>query len=485
MSVYKSDDLINFGCLHPCEVFIHGELRSVPCRQCSYCRTHQAQLLSFDAKLEMSQPNTFTSFVTLTYSNSNVPKVNYKFDGDFIDFFTDDGEVLDTSFATPKDIKFLRKLSLNYANRFPRYFRFRQIPVVNMQHVQDFVKRVRERFFRKYSQRPRYMFCAEYGESSFRPHYHLLFFSESVEQQSYINEIVSSCWHYGRSHSVSFHGCKADYLSSYCVGLGSVASIYSKGYFRARARHSQNFGLASLDKMPFFCQKFTSGIPIKCSDFIDGQLISVFPTHVFENSVFPKCRNFNGASVSELRKRYLLKTLYFAYYRGVIDFPTDSLLAKHIYNELQFYKYNPQTDKPLYASIFALEVSNICDNPQRLFNQIYFDVRASSKFLEACRLYSDSNKFIHLYKTIRYYQHKYLLNQNDNFNKISYLKKIGDTDAIQYFTSNFQKSHMPSLEGSYLKSESFRTWQLYCDSVYLDCSKSKKQKEKYTLKDYE
>lgn len=479
MSVYKSPNLINFGCLHPVKTWVNGNYIDVPCRHCSYCLNKRGLTESYLTSLELLGSKA-TSFVTLTYRNSDIPKVNYLHDFPFTDFYNSDGEVLYTAFSKPSDVKLLRKISLNYANRFPRYFKFGQIPVVSIDHVQNFVKAVSERCYRAFGSRLRYCYCCEYGESFFRPHYHVLFFCPSFEVRSFINQIVHETWHYGHCYSVNFHGCKCDYLSSYLNASSSLLNIYQKGIFRPRFRHSQRFGFDAFKQTECF-EKLQKGIPL-ISDFNDLHVVKSFYTpSVYQKYVFPRCRGFFGCSFNELIKRYKLAD----YYAGEIACLSDSSpslsdITKFIFNEV-LTKRNLSSDTfSYYASIFGIQKVLSLDDSKRLFNQIYSDVLTSSNFVKASRLYSNSNFFIHLHKTVFYYQHLQLLISQHDLDSIT---SLGADVGKYYFLCGHDSPSLSDFD--YKKSRFYSDWVVYNDSLLYDRSKLKKLKEKFTLKSYD
>ena len=77
---------------------------------------------------------------------------------------------------------------------------------LSKKHMQDFNKRLRERFS---DTKIRFFYCGEYGEKNFRPHYHSLVFNWSPPDleywrtvngnKYYTSNILSSLWPYGYS----------------------------------------------------------------------------------------------------------------------------------------------------------------------------------------------------------------------------------------------------------------------------------------------
>lgn len=107
-------------------------------------------------------------------------------------------------------------------------------------HVQDFMKRLRERFSEDvsgidYSKTPRcYMarkirvfYCGEYGDKMDRPHYHLCLFNcdfpdkqrlfQTNGNWNYVSEILSALWPFGKSIVMDFSFDTAAYVARYCT----------------------------------------------------------------------------------------------------------------------------------------------------------------------------------------------------------------------------------------------------------------------------
>ena len=143
----------------------------IPCGKCIQCRLEYAKSWAARCMLEMEKYDK-NSFITLTYDDDSVPRSWIE----HTDNYT--GEVFKTRSG---DL-----LSLNKKN------------------LQDFFKRLRSHT----SEPVRYFACGEYGESTFRPHYHfisfnyrpddLVFYKRTPAGDSlYTSESLSKIWSYG------------------------------------------------------------------------------------------------------------------------------------------------------------------------------------------------------------------------------------------------------------------------------------------------
>lgn len=100
------------------------------------------------------------------------------------------------------------------------------VPTLCKSDIQNFMKRLRINFLRKYGIRLKckYFIVGEYGNNTYRPHYHIVFFcnQSSLEFQSFFKET----WHFGKVYDLHLISWKKDgkdvaavmrYVSKYCA----------------------------------------------------------------------------------------------------------------------------------------------------------------------------------------------------------------------------------------------------------------------------
>lgn len=494
MSVTRPNGLVSMGCLHPIATSdSHGNPISVPCRQCAWCRMHQADRNSTLSSLEMLGDDVYTLFVTLTYANEFIPKVSFRFNGLSTDYVSSDGEITQTLYSSEKSVlkdqEFLKKLSANYAHRFPQSFRFGEIPVCEVSHIQSFLKRVHSRVYRKFkcNKMFRYAYCAEYGESSFRPHYHILLFCKSEQVRRFITSCICETWNYGFTHSVYWNGTSADYLSRYCVGLSSVAKVYYKGLYRSRFRHSSCLGFKTIERLKevndlrdgrycqFTCTKNNSNIVLAAP-------------HNYLHTIYPKPRDYGYLSPSILFKRCCFALDYASknfrkndVVRAIIadvqhyEIFKDFSLCPHLSNYLTAFDC-------LSSDSQLLKFLSHCLTSDRVFNHVRYDVDISFNFVNAAKNFSNSDLSLHFSKLCSFYSQRDEAIKEKEKLDYEYLKQKNPDDyALTYFEFN----HVPfSKIMDFRNSDNFRAWVAYNHARVVDASKVKKQKEKYTLKPY-
>lgn len=82
-------------------------------------------------------------------------------------------------------------------------------PSVNKEHVQLFLKRLR----RKLTKKIRYYCVGEYGGKTGRPHYHLILFNMTRDDEKYIID----SWHYGSIHLGTVTIASISYVAKYHI----------------------------------------------------------------------------------------------------------------------------------------------------------------------------------------------------------------------------------------------------------------------------
>lgn len=150
---------------------------SLPCGKCANCRKKQSSEWAFRMKKEIDyfpDKNVYTFFLTLTYSDENLP-VN------------EDGKVTLRHSDYTKFIKMLRQ-----------------------QLYRDFGKVVKLSIIG----------CGEYGDESGRPHYHCIIHGIPFGWKKNSADIVSyfeEKWHYGFVYAKPCNGDVAGYVTKYSV----------------------------------------------------------------------------------------------------------------------------------------------------------------------------------------------------------------------------------------------------------------------------
>lgn len=318
--IYKKYDY----CLSPVRVNTSKGFSYVPCGRCDGCLVHKANTWCQRLSQEIDN-NSHTLFFTLTYSNKYLPylvKCSSIEKGYFIDY---DGKKLP---------KYGKTFWISYHGANIRYdgkkdvprkdkiclldFHYSSVPVTNLdgdiipyvskRDIQLFQKIVRKNLenvtttntFRSFC-------CSEYGETRFRPHYHILYF---CNDEALAKELQSHILY------ESWKMCDKDRFFEYCTFADSGASSYVSQYLTCNSLLPQVYqtckelkpfrlssknpaiGYSKMVESAF--EKVQQGVVEydRVIDRVDKRYIFRYSSD-FIASLFPKCsrfgyRDFNG-----------------------------------------------------------------------------------------------------------------------------------------------------------------------------------------------
>ena len=321
-----------------------GTRIAVDCGQCDYCIHKKAQKASMRVKTAGSAFR-YSYFVTLTYDNEHIPLMSCKvlhsdyedvlgISGDIhfghechkyipvSEYQCDDNSALRHIFfeqvqgTVPFDreikeyvpVKANWFLSMDAIRSFiyktqsvdktdypvsEQYGRDNLIPFLNYVDVQNYIKRLRKYLYKQLGSYETLHFYAvgEYGPVHFRPHYHILLFTNSEEVSKVLRYCHDKSWKFGRSDFQIARGGASSYVSSYVNSLSSAPLLYrSCRAFRPRSRASLGF--------------FEKG----CS-FVEGEDPYAQIEQKLDSVVNGRIYNFNGVSVRSTPPMSYIRTL--------------------------------------------------------------------------------------------------------------------------------------------------------------------------------
>ena len=310
----------------------NGARIAVDCGQCDYCIYKRAQKASMRVKTAGSAFK-YSYFVTLTYDNEHIPLMNctvlhseYEdvvgISGDIhfgdeyhkyipvSEYRCDDNSMLrhiffeqvqgtvpfdreikeyvpvkDNWFLSMDAIRsFIYKTQSVDKTDYPaseQYGRDNLIPFLNYADVQNYIKRLRKHLYKQLGSYETLHFYAvgEYGPVHFRPHYHLLLFTNSEKVSEVLRHCHDKSWKLGRSDFQRSAGGAASYVASYVNSLGAAPLLYrSCRAFRPKSRASVGF--------------FEKGC-----DFVEDEDPYAQIEKKIDSVVNGRCYNFNGVSV--------------------------------------------------------------------------------------------------------------------------------------------------------------------------------------------
>lgn len=321
-----------------------GQRIAVDCGQCDYCIHKRAQKASMRVKTAGSAFK-YSYFVTLTYDNEHIPLMNCEvlhseyedalsISGDKVfgyerhsyapvsDYQPEDSSLLRHIFFTQvqgtvpfdREVKeyvpvkdnwflsmdairsFIRKTQAVDNSVYPvaeKYGVDNLIPFLNYVDVQNYIKRLRKYLYQVLGSYETLHFYAvgEYGPVHFRPHYHILLFTNSKEISKVLRQCHDKSWKLGRSDFQVARGGASSYVASYVNSLSSAPLLYrSCRAFKPRQRASLGF--------------FEKG-----EVFEEGEDVYHAIEQKIASAVSGRIYNFNGISVKSTPPMSYIRTL--------------------------------------------------------------------------------------------------------------------------------------------------------------------------------
>lgn len=379
----------------------NGARIAVDCGQCDYCIHKKAQKASMRVKTAGSAFK-YSYFVTLTYDNEHVPLMACKvlhsdyddaigISGDIhfgheyhkyipvSEYQCDDDSMLrhiffeqvqgtvpfdrevkeyipvrDNWFLSMAAIRsFIYKTQSVDKTDYPaseQYGRDNLIPFLNYVDVQNYIKRLRKYLYKQLGSYETLHFYAvgEYGPVHFRPHYHILLFTNSEEVSKVLRYCHDKSWKLGRSDFQIARGGASSYVSSYVNSLSSAPLLYrSCRAFRPRSRASLGFFEKGCDfvegEEPYaqIEQKIDSVVNGRIYNF-NGLSIRSTPPISYIRTLLPRfssARNDDSIAIARVLRAVHSTPKRIAKY-GFIDYKQDSVLSL-VRTYYQYLKANP------------------------------------------------------------------------------------------------------------------------------------------------
>ena len=231
-----------------------------------------------------------------------------------------------------------------------QYGRDNLIPFLNYVDVQNYIKRLRKYLFQELGSYESLHFYAvgEYGPVHFRPHFHLLLFTNSDQVAKVLRKCHDKSWKFGRSDCQRSSGGSASYVSSYVNSLSSAPLLYrSCRAFRPRSRASIGFfekGCAfTEDGDPYaqIEQKIDSVINGSCYNF-NGVSVRSTPPMSYIRTLLPRfssARNDDSIAINRILRAVHSTPARIARF-GFVDYKQDSILSL-VRAYYQYLKANP------------------------------------------------------------------------------------------------------------------------------------------------
>lgn len=227
--------------------------------------------------LDANDPNTYL------FGFRSVPRsASVKLKNSTVERTFKDPEIRFSYPMKPKDLLFiLGKINHNIPNR---------IPYVCNRDLDLFLKRLRSYYP---DEKIRYYAVSEYGPTSFRPHWHLLLFSNSERFSQTVCENVSKAWSYGRCDASLSRGFAAPYVASYVNSFVALPDFYTQmpKVVRPKSFHSIGFTESNLFPRKVRITEIDE-VTDKCLDGVvverNGKFRTIKPTWPYLLRLFPR-----------------------------------------------------------------------------------------------------------------------------------------------------------------------------------------------------
>jgi hypothetical protein len=230
----------------------------VSCGKCKACQQEKANARAL--RIRNHSDNRLCLFVMLSYENRFVP---YIISSDIIGLDNVSCRSVnvyrDASFRWYRSKRFIKNesslvTSFSSSELLPYQY---NVPYLRKKHgctgviywpdVQNFIKRLRQLLKRYYSDEIKlsYYACGEYGERTFRPHFHLLLYFTKGTLET-LRPFIIKAWPYGdmrkSSKRIQVARDASGYVASYLNKSEGLPEILTSSVIRQKHSHSLYFG---------------------------------------------------------------------------------------------------------------------------------------------------------------------------------------------------------------------------------------------------
>lgn len=246
----------------------------VKCGHCPSCLQEKANRYTQKIK-DNAKPGFVDLFVTLTYDRSSAPYIKESdlknLSEDFVGnsiavyrefkpyrkknsdvYFRHYGEIKlgDLPLKKKTDLPFFYKGNKKHNAFKSLHYRKGHVGIVYFPDVQNFEKRLRTNLIRNFNYDPKDKIklfkCGEYGETTNRPHFHLLVQVPQEDVQT-VRLAIYASWPFSRLSTIP-RSCEiardsASYVSSYVNCNSYIHSFFQKN-FMPKHSHSKGYGMA-------------------------------------------------------------------------------------------------------------------------------------------------------------------------------------------------------------------------------------------------
>ena len=511
-----------------------GQILKVGCGICAACTIQRRDTLLQLCNAE-SMSHRFCMFVTLTYNQTHLPLCQPIFNAqrnqirfyNLCHRFKHLGSQLFITNPVNFNVGILDKTKCNGS-----------LPYTNIRDLQLFLKRLRKRLSKYSDEKIRYYAVSEYGPKTFRPHWHILLYYDSLDTNQYIGRCIEESWGTRRTgerqsdvtdtdrhlfetrqfgytdYSIASNGA-TPYVAGYVNSRAMLPRVYSNNALKPQQSHSQYFGdeiykskkeeLYQADDFRIYESYFV----------VNEKLVEIPLSMSFKRSVFPRCKDFDRKDNYGLWESYSIYTRAREYTgkTNVVDIAND--IVWWLYQDIEctinhpvldYFRYSLNFPYKLYEVSYHLDKlrlvqTKVLKTPQLLIQRIISELQLSKHFFEYC-CNGDFNLITPRIKQIkRFYDYISLRNLYKFYNnqfEYTQTHPNRESDLIYLYYNykqfiqlhNFEPScittfdYRPYLNNGILEIPEFNNTHLYKELVndsYIKFSDSIKHKEQNDL----
>lgn len=362
----------------------------VPCGECEVCAMMKSSFNTLKVQLE-NKSHHDCRFVTLTYSNTYIPRMR------LVDNDIDDDKY-------PVSLYRYLAVDLDYGNVLfgwnnlesyqvlQRKCECMDLPFLRKYDLQLFIKRLRKYFDllskkkKKDYGKIRFYGVGELGPVHYRPHYHLLIWSEKPEVMSELPKAVRKAWRFGRVSTEIPQKDVSRYVAGYINGSVPLPSIFKQRETRPFSVHSQHLGESFLQttKKEIYLLPYREIVRRSC--FIAGSYKEFDLWRSLKVAYFPRCKKYDLLTSRERYDAYVIVQRLYQFYPEWKEETIASLTDKVLRDMRDYYErygYIPipvLADLAKYADIdFFVGVNEYYEE---LFRKLYMIIRLSKYFID-------------------------------------------------------------------------------------------------------
>lgn len=360
------------SCAHPRVIKnkYTGEPVYVPCGTCEFCIHNKAVRSELKCNVQLASSK-YCEFVTLTYSTEYLPvgqfykgscgEVRFRsLPRDFaysyktVRGYTRNILFHDETFDFSTDLSWeaaqllQKKTHLHYTS-FPdgrriynRPYMENLIGYLNYRDIQLFLKRLNQNIRSITNEKIHYYVTGEYGPTTFRPHFHLLFFFDSERLRQSFRQFVFKSWRFGDSDTQHVWSTASCYVAGYVNSTACLPDFFKNSrYIKPFGRFSVHFAESAFNEV-FKPEEDEETFSL----FYDGRILDlngkptlVKPKRSHINRLYPRLNKSKYATLDDdVRIATTISQLPQVLARfGFIDEVSDFEFSKRIYYLIRRY----------------------------------------------------------------------------------------------------------------------------------------------------